>query len=193
LRLLAAAESKTVPNVSGGEKLAAALTRMSRQLARPAALRVGFLEGATYPDGKSVAMIAAIQEYGAPRARMPRWLIRQALAKMAPEERKAFQAGSGGGGRGIPPRPYFRPMVAAKSPGWSPALAAALRATGNKAEPALRLVGEHIRGQLQQSIRDTDTPPLSPLTIALKGFAKPLISTSHMISSVDYEVKITGR
>jgi hypothetical protein len=32
---------------------------------------VGFLSGATYPDGTSVAMVAAIQDGGAPRAGIP--------------------------------------------------------------------------------------------------------------------------
>jgi hypothetical protein len=44
---------------------------------------------------------------------------------------------------------------------------------------------------LQQSIRDTNDPPLAQATIARKGFAKPLIDTSVMINSVDYEVEGT--
>lgn len=58
-------------NVKGGEKLEAALAKLTLNLAKPATLRVGFLEGATYPDGTPVAMIGAIHNYGAPRAGIP--------------------------------------------------------------------------------------------------------------------------
>ena len=68
-------------NLKGGAKLKAYLTRLSKKVERSAVLRVGFLEGATYPNGTPVAMIAAIQEFGAPKA-------------------------------GIPPRSYFRPLIA---------------------------------------------------------------------------------
>ena len=62
------AETRTL---SGGEKLIAALENISRSVKRGASLKVGFLSGATYPDGKSVAMIAAIQNFGAPSRNIP--------------------------------------------------------------------------------------------------------------------------
>lgn len=57
--------------IKGGAKFQAAMAELARKIAKPATLRVGFLEKARYPDGKPVAMIAAIQEYGAPRAGIP--------------------------------------------------------------------------------------------------------------------------
>lgn len=57
--------------LSGGKKFEAAMRQLARKIAKPATLRVGFLEGATYPDGTPVALVAAIQNYGAPRARIP--------------------------------------------------------------------------------------------------------------------------
>lgn len=144
--------------IRGGEKFEAALREMAAAVSKPATLRVGFLEGATYPDGTSVAMVAAIQDFGAPAV-------------------------------GIPPRPFFRNMVRTKSPGWPAAIAKLLRANRYDAEKTLGQVGEGIRGQLQQSIRDTNEPPLAPATIAAKGFDKPLIETAHLINSADYEVK----
>jgi hypothetical protein len=143
--------------ISGGRKLEAALHALSAKLAKPATLRVGFLQGATYPDGKSVAMIAAIQEFGAPSA-------------------------------GVPPRPFFRNMVASQSPKWAAALAQALEANDNDAARALALMGEAIAGELRASIIDTNAPPLAPATVARKGFSKPLIDTSVMINSIDYEI-----
>lgn len=68
--------------IKGGEKLAAALAKIARSVDHPATVRVGFLEKAKYPDGKPVAMIAAINEFGAPsRGQPPRPFFRNAIAK----------------------------------------------------------------------------------------------------------------
>lgn len=88
-----------------------------------------------------------------------------------------------------PPRPFFRNMIAEKSPEWPHDIAKIAEATGYDAETMLGLMGEHIKGQLQGSIRDLMEPALSPVTIAKKGFSKPLIETSHMLNSVDYDIK----
>ena len=146
--------------IRGGEKFEAAMADLARRLGRPATLKVGFLGNATYPDGKPVAMIAAINEYGAPS-------------------------------RVQPPRPFFRRMINAKQGEWPAAIAGVLQAQGNDVEKALDIAGAAIAGQLRQSIVDLVDPPLAPSTIARKGFDKPLIDTSHMLKSVDHEVKVT--
>lgn len=139
----------------GGDKLDRALAEMARQVNKPASLKVGFLAGATYPDGTSVPLVAALNEFGTSRQ---------------------------------PARPFFRNMIAQRSPAWPAAVAANLKANNYDAERSLDDVGMAIAGQLQQSIRDLTAPPLSPVTIARKGFAKPLIDTGHMLNSVGYEV-----
>lgn len=171
--------------LKGGEKLERALAELTLKLKTPGTLRVGFLEGATYPKKptadlraaygkrkakgqtgaikgspgtKTVAMIAAIQEFGAPK-------------------------------RGIPPRPFFRNMIAKKSPTWAKGIATQLKITNYDVKRTLMITGEVIAGQLRQSIIETNSPPLAQSTIARKGFSKPLIDTSHMINSVNYEVK----
>jgi hypothetical protein len=58
-------------SVQGGQKLKAFLEGVSDKLRNGSTLKVGFLAGATYPDGKPVAMIAAIQNFGAPRRNIP--------------------------------------------------------------------------------------------------------------------------
>jgi hypothetical protein len=144
---------------TGGDKLQAKLAEIGRGFAKAKKVRVGFLENATYPDtGEPVAMVAAIQEFGAPS-------------------------------KNIPPRPFFRHMIAAKSGEWPQGVAAALKASDNDAEVALGIVGEGIAGQLRQSIIDTNSPPLKPATIKRKGFDKPLVDTGHMLASVDKEVE----
>lgn len=143
--------------IRGGDKLEARIREIARNLGSGATLAVGFLENATYPDGKPVAMIAAIQDFGAPRA-------------------------------GIPPRPFFRSMVAAKQGEWPKAIGDLLKANNMDPMRALNIAGFAIAGQLRQSIIDTNAPPLAQSTIDRKGFDKPLIFTSHMINSVDHEV-----
>lgn len=50
------------------------------QVTNPITLNVGFLEGATYPDGTSVPMVAAINEFGAPsRGQPPRPFFRRMI------------------------------------------------------------------------------------------------------------------
>lgn len=132
------------------------LRKIGRKIGRGAAVRVGFLEPATYPDGTKVALVAAVQNFGTAR---------------------------------IPPRPFFSNMVDDASPAWGRELATLIQAHG--VEKAMPLMGERIKAQLQESIRDTNEPPLAPATIKRKGFEKPLIDTSNMINSADYEVDLS--
>jgi hypothetical protein len=123
--------------LKGGDKLEAALREISRKVSKPGKLRVGFLEDTTYPNGTSVAMVAAIQEFGAPKAN-------------------------------IPPRPFFRNMIAGKSDEWAPAIGNLLPQNNYDVRATLEIIGDGIKGQLQQSIIDTTQPPLSPVTLMLR-------------------------
>lgn len=127
--------------VSGGDKLDKALDEIARKLSKGGKVRVGFINGATYPDGTPVAMVAAIQNYGAPRA-------------------------------GIPPRPFFTNMVKEKSPGWPAAIEENLRETNYDVATTLSRLGQGIESQLQDSIINTFDPPLSPVTVMLRGMRK---------------------
>lgn len=178
-------------SVTGGDKLMAILEKKAAEFARvnnPKALEVGFLEDATYPDGTSVAMVAAIQEYGAP-------------------------------GVGIPPRPFFRKMVAKHKSEWGPALGRYVRKTKGDLPMALAYLGERIAGELRESIISIQDPPLSPVTVMLRDMksrdqslvvtrstveearqkvaagesnhgasTKPLVETGHMLARIDYRV-----
>lgn len=57
--------------VTGGQNFERVLARIGTNASNAREVRVGFLASATYPDGKPVAMIAAIQNFGAPRAGIP--------------------------------------------------------------------------------------------------------------------------
>jgi hypothetical protein len=141
--------------LSGGDKLHAKLAEIASKMGG-GEVKVGFMEGATYPDGTPVAAVAFWNEYGTSSA---------------------------------PPRPFFRTMIAKESPNWPNVMARLAKESGYDGPRVLGLMGEDIKGSLQQSINDFDSPPLAPSTIKGKGFAKPLIDTSHMINSVDFEVE----
>ena len=91
--------------------------------------------------------------------------------------------------RNIPPRPFFRNMIARKHNEWPSAVAALMKSNNYNVTKTLMQTGEAIKGQLQQSIKDTNTPSLASATIKAKGFDKPLIDTGHMINSIDYKVE----
>lgn len=57
--------------IIGGGNLEEALKQIRDKVRGGAEVRVGFLEGATYPDGQNVATIAAINNFGAPEAGIP--------------------------------------------------------------------------------------------------------------------------
>lgn len=141
--------------IKGGKKFEAALAKIAAELKKPGTLRVGFLEGGTYPDGTSIPMVAAVNNYG----------------------------GSG------PPRPFFSNMVAKNQKGWPNLVAILLKKNKYDVQATLLEVGDVISQELQQSIRDTNSPPLAESTIEAKGFDKPLIHHAIMINSVGREVK----
>lgn len=123
----------------------------------------------------------------------------------------------------IPARPFFSDMVRDKSPAWGKELASVLKAANYDARVALERMGARIAAQLQQSIVDTYSPPLSPVTLMLRSMfwsnpgditgkavgiaaakvaagesnngasTKPLVWTGHLLQSVAYEVQQTAR
>jgi hypothetical protein len=146
-----------VVTISGGSKIAAYLNGIASKAQGLPTVSVGFLKGATYPNGISVPMIAATNEFGVPSNNQP-------------------------------PRPFFRRMIADKKSTWGKAVALQLKATNYDVPKTLERMGQGIKGQLQTSIRDLIDPPLSPVTIARKGFSKPLIESGTMLNAVDYRV-----
>lgn len=57
--------------VEGGTKLDDVLRSMGTRYGQKTEVRMGFLENATYPDGTPVAMVSALNNYGAPEAGIP--------------------------------------------------------------------------------------------------------------------------
>lgn len=124
--------------VIGGAKLNGKLSDIAHKLDAAAKVKVGFFETQTYEDGKPVAMVAAIQEFGAPA-------------------------------KGIPPRPFFRNMINRESKKWPQAIGSLLEANDFDARKTLEQTGAAITAQLKESIADTYEPPLSEVTVMLRG------------------------
>lgn len=87
-----------------------------------------------------------------------------------------------------PPRPFFRRMIAENKKRWPKMLVAALESTQFDIEKSMRLMGVEMSEELQDAIRQLVSPPLSPVTIAKKGFDKPLIETATMLNHVTFAV-----
>lgn len=131
-------------------------------------LEVGFFEHSAYEDGTPVAGVASIQEFGS-------------VANH------------------IPPRPFFNPALEENEQKYAKIMAKNFEniLEGKiDASQALGQIGEFVKGDIQQSIRAVDSPPLSERTIAArakknskgKASTKPLVDTGLMIQSVSYEV-----
>lgn len=145
-------------SITGGGKLAAALASIAAKATKVSEVSVGFfLSGATYPDGTSVPMVAALNEFGVPAHNQP-------------------------------PRPFFRQMVADKSPSWPIAVATLLKANDYDAEKSLSQTGQAVKAQLQNSIQTFDRVPLAPSTAAAKGHDKQLVDSAVMVNSVDFRI-----
>ena len=112
--------------ISGGSKLEAALAKLAAKVAKPATLRVGFLEGKSYPEtGMSLPLTAALNEFG----------------HTDPNT-----------GAVTPPRPFMRNTVRSNSPSWPATLAKLLQANDFDAVKSLRLMGEGSRGLYVASV-----------------------------------------
>ncbi|MGO4337865.1 hypothetical protein AB4037_23395 [Labrys sp. KB_33_2] len=75
--------------IKGGDKLEAALAKIAKNVTKAAAVDVGFLENATYPDGTSVALVAALNEFGHGTT-PPRPFFRGMIQEKSPEWPKAI-------------------------------------------------------------------------------------------------------
>lgn len=176
-------------NMRGGEKLERRLAAIASKISRSAVLRVGFLEGATYPDGTSVAQIAAIQNFGAPEKGIP---PRPFFTKWLTEK-------SGNWGEALVNRLVANDWdVKLSLEQMGQGMAGQLRqALIDMNEPALSKVTLLLRerfpdhGDIEFSDvlaawYDIDNG-VEP-TISGTG-AKPLVWTSVMLNSIDYEVE----
>lgn len=128
-------------------------------------VRAGFISGATYPDGKSVAMIAARNEYGDPaKNQPPRPFFRNAIA----EKKDEWAATIGRGLAAGKDAKTILEVVGAQIKG------DIQESISNLIEPALSPVTLERRKNRKVMPNQSD---------------KPLVDTRVMIGDVNYEVK----
>lgn len=184
----------------GGEKLEAKLREIAEKAGQANTVRVGFLENATYPNGLPVAQVAATNEYGG-TATVPAHDVTinrkiKADGEFAQNGRfvKADKANYSTVHHvdeytvTIPARPFFRGMIGAHKGEWGTDLGKIIKDADYDSGVALGRLGSLVRDQLQESIREFSDPANAKSTIAKKGFDKPLVDSSHMMNSVDFEV-----
>ena len=182
-----------------GTKLSAYLKDIEKKL-KNKTLRIGFLEGATYPDGTPVAYIAWINEFGATiNVEAHEQTIYKQLNKKGDFNKQGkfvkkkdanFSSVHHVGSHTIviPARPAFRKMIEENRDQISGVFAKLLIANKYDADKSLRLLGEYLRDKLEESYRNFSDPRNADSTIAKKGYNDPLKDTGHMINSISYEV-----
>lgn len=157
--------------IRGGQKFEAALAVLAAKLGQPRTLRVGFLAGSTYPDGTSVAMVAAIQNFGAPSVGIP---PRPFFSNMVATRSPSWPQG-----------------IATQLKATDNDVDATLEITGEVIRSQLQL---EIRATNSPPLAESTLRrrgytggPYNPKDKKTFG-AKPLIDTGNMINSVDKEI-----
>jgi hypothetical protein len=178
-----------VVEITGGVKFDDWLRKIAQRVGRTGVVRVGFLEDATYPDGTSVATVAAIQNFGAPvrgipprdffsrmvREQSPRWGGKFARILQQTDYDVDRSLGLMGEGIAGQLREY---IVATNSP---PLSAITLMLRKMKADdPDLVVTGATVGEAARRVAAGEDYGGVS---------TKALVDTGHMLASVDYEVE----
>lgn len=187
-------------NLSGGAKLEAKLREIAEKAGKANTVRVGFLEDATYPNGMPVAQVAATNEYGgtitvpAHDVAINRKVSKSGEFAKGGQFVKASQANFQTVHHveeytvTIPARPFFRGMVQTNKGEWGPALGKIIKSADYDSAVALGRLGSMVCDQLQDSIREFSDPANAKSTVRKKGFNDPLVDSSHMLNSADFEV-----
>lgn len=88
-----------------------------------------------------------------------------------------------------PSRPFFRQTINDNKSDWVASVGNLMKLHNGDTQKVMGLMGQHIQGQITQSITTWTTPPNSAYTVAMKGFQKPLVDTGQLSRSISYEVK----
>ncbi len=166
-----------VETLTGGGKLAAVLDDISKKASGE--LSVGFMEGATYPDGESVAVVAFKNEFGVPENHQPpRPFFRRMVAKESsswPGKLSRQLKGTGYDGKRA---------LALLGEDISGALRESIIELTHPplAEKTIQLRLERSKAKPTEGMRNTEGVPIM-------GIEKPLIDSGHMLNSVTYKVE----
>ena len=154
---------------TGGERVK--LMRQQIKLARTLETRVGWLESARYADGKPVAGIAVVQEYGSEKQGIPsRSFMRSTQAEKKPEWDQKMKQG-------------FSAVLAGK----------------RGVREVFEVIGHIAAGDVRKTITLIYTPPLATGTIRARArragpgakiiSIKPLNDSGYMLATLTSVVK----
>lgn len=192
--------------IRGGNQLERVLARTVVKLTSANTVRVGFLEGATYPARSRSAdrllkgldklnslgpfqkgqRPSSLRKYRkARKIEAPTFVGPLSPAIVLPVATVAFW--NNNGTSRVPARPFFTDMIAEQSPKWGSQLTSVLLAAKYDSKIALGRMGVLINDQLVKKIVDWPADN-APLTVAIKGFNKGLIDKGVMQRSSGYQV-----
>ena len=86
-----------------------------------------------------------------------------------------------------PVRAFFRTTVSDQKKNWVLSVQNLMK-MHDEPKKVMGLIGEHMRGQIVQSISTWTDPPNAPYTVAMKGFNAPLRDTGQLMRSISFEV-----
>jgi hypothetical protein len=175
-------------DITGGDKLRAKLLDIQRKTLSAKQVSIGFLEGAKYPDGTSVAMVAAIQEFGAPRAGIPprpyfRGMIKAHKAEWGPELSAALRTNGYDAAKALATMGLIiqgelkESIVELFDPPLSPVTVMLRKMKADN--PDLVITGKTVGEAARRVAEGKSSSGVS---------TKPLIDTGTMLQSIDYEV-----
>ena len=86
-----------------------------------------------------------------------------------------------------PVRAFFRTTVSDQKKNWVLSVQNLMKMHDDP-KKVMGLMGEHMRGQIVQSINTWTDPPNAPYTVRMKGFQKPLVDSGQLMRSISFEV-----
>lgn len=86
-----------------------------------------------------------------------------------------------------PVRAFFRTTVSDQKKNWVLSVQNLMKMHDDP-KKVMGLMGEHMRGQIVQSINTWTDPPNAPYTVRMKGFQKPLVWSGQLMRSISFEV-----
>ena len=174
--------------LKGAERIKSKIAAFCKKMESTDVVQVGFMAESRYDDGTPVAYIAACNEFGG-KIEVPEH--EKDIYRSMNEKTGEFNLNGKFVKQGksnfvttvtvpaheivIPPRPFFRNMIAAESPHWGSDMAKISKDKNYNMKASLKLMGEEIKRELVKSIVDFQDPANAPSTIAKKGFNDPLI------------------
>jgi hypothetical protein len=173
--------------LKGGEGLQKALDEIAKKVSKASSVDVGFLSDATYPDGTSVAMVAALDEFGHGKT-PPRPFFRTMIEAKSPEWPEAvgnllvandYDAAKTLGQTGAAIKGQLQDSIIDTYAPPLSQITLMLRKMRSE-DPDLVVTGKTVGEAARRVAAGESTDGVS---------TKPLVDSGHLLASVDFEVK----